>query len=88
MSERSTSYDIRVQGHLDQHWSDWFDAVLMTHHADGTTTVRCTVQDQPELHALLAKVRDLGATLVSVTSSAPYPPDSSRRRSGTGADSR
>ena len=69
MSERITSYDIRVQGHLDEHWSDWFDAVLMTHHGDGTTTVRCTVQDQPALHALLAKVRDLGATLVSVTPS-------------------
>ena len=72
MSERITSYDIRVQGHLDEHWSDWFDAVLMTHHGDGTTTVRCTVRDQPELHALLAKVRDLGATLVPVTSSAPH----------------
>lgn len=81
MSERITSYDIRVQGHLDEHWSDWFDAVLMTHHADGTTTVRCTVQDQPELHALLAKVRDIGATLVSVTSSATHTIDSNRSRS-------
>lgn len=81
MSERIISYDIRVQGHLDEHWSDWFDAVLMTHHADGTTTVRCTVQDQPELHALLAKVRDIGATLVSVTSSATHTIDSNRSRS-------
>jgi hypothetical protein len=81
VSDHDTSYDIRVQGHLDAHWSDWFDAVLMTHHADGTTTMRCTVQDQPELHALLAKVRDLGATLVSVMSSAPHTTDPTRSRS-------
>ena len=32
-----------------------------------TTTLRGAVADQAELHGLLAKVRDLGATLISVT---------------------
>ena len=37
------------------------------HEDDGTTTLRGAVTDQAELHGLLAKVRDLGATLISVT---------------------
>jgi hypothetical protein len=61
------AYQLRVQGHLDQHWSRWFDGFTLTHEADGTTTLRGTVRDQSELHGLLAKVRDLGTTLISVT---------------------
>ena len=55
------------QGHLDEHWSTWFDGLALTHEDDGTTTLRGVVTDQSELHGLLAKVRDLGATLISVT---------------------
>lgn len=81
MSPDISDYDICVEGHLDPHWSDWFDGVSMTANADGTTTVRCPVRDQPELHALIAKVRDLGVTLVSVTPAAPHPTDPTRRTS-------
>ncbi len=38
----------------------------MTHHSDGTTSLGGAVADQAELHGLLAKVRDLGVTLISV----------------------
>ena len=38
----------------------------LTREDDGTTTLRGAVTDQAELHGLLAKVRDLGATLISV----------------------
>ena len=65
---RPSSYELRVEGHLDEHWSAWFDGLVMTHHDDGTTTFRGAVTDQAELHGLLARVRDLGATLLSVTS--------------------
>ena len=61
------SYEFRVQGHLDQYWSTWFDGFAITHQDDGTTTLRGKVADQAELHGLLAKVRDLGTTLISVT---------------------
>ena len=61
-----TRYELRIDGHLDAHWSTWFDLTL-THGDDGTTTLRGDVTDQAELHGLLAKVRDLGATLLSVT---------------------
>jgi hypothetical protein len=65
---RAPTYELRVHGHLDERWSSWFDGLTLTHEPDGTTTLRGPVADQAELHGLLAKVRDLGATLVSVTS--------------------
>ncbi len=60
-------YEIRVAGHLDQRWSTWFDGLAIIHEDDGTTTLRGAVTDQAELHGLLAKVRDLGAVLISLT---------------------
>jgi hypothetical protein len=62
-------YEIRVAGHLDAHWSAWFDGLTLVLEPDGTTTLRGLVADQAELHGLLAKVRDIGATLISVSSS-------------------
>ena len=59
-------YVFRVAGHLDDHWSQWFDDLTFTHEGDGTTTLRGLVPDQAALHGLLAKVRDLGATLLSL----------------------
>lgn len=59
-------YQIRVEGYLDGRWSHWFDDLRLTHHRDGTTTLFGTVADQAALHGLLAKVRDLNLTLISV----------------------
>ena len=60
------SYELRVEGHLDEHWSTWFGGMFLIHDDDGTTTLRGLVTDQAALHGLLAKVRDLGITLISV----------------------
>ena len=68
-SDAPTHYELTIQGHLDQRWSDWFGELTLVHGPDGTTTLRGAVTDQAELHGLLAKVRDLGLTLISVTSS-------------------
>ena len=38
----------------------------MTRHDDATTTLTGHVEDQSQLHGLIAKVRDLGLTLISV----------------------
>ncbi len=59
-------YELRIEGHLDEHWFDWFGGLSLIREGDGTTTLRGAVTDQAELHGLLAKVRDLGATLISV----------------------
>jgi hypothetical protein len=60
-------YEIRLEGHLNARWSDWFDGLSFTHASDGTTIIHGPVADQAALHGLLAKVRDLGLPLVSVS---------------------
>ena len=57
--------EIRVKGRIDEHWSDWFDDLTIT-HADDETILTGTVVDQAALYGLLAKLRDLGLPLVSV----------------------
>lgn len=59
-------YRLRVDGHLDDHWSAWFGDLTLTHHSDGTTSLSGAVADQAALHGLLMKVRDLGVILISV----------------------
>lgn len=59
-------YELRVAGLLDDSWSTWFDGMGLVREDDGTTTLRGVVTDQAALHGHLAKVRDLGTTLISV----------------------
>ena len=59
-------YELRIEGHLDEHWSAWFGGLTLIRVDDGTTILRGAVTDQAELHGLLAKVRDLGMSLISV----------------------
>lgn len=68
-------YEIRVKGHLDSHWSEWFDGLTMILEEDGTTLLTGPVADQAALHGLLAKVRDLGLPLVFVNQVEPGPED-------------
>ena len=60
-------YQITIQGHLDRHWSDWFDGLRITHEANGTTTLAGPLADQAALHGVLIKIRDLGLPLLAVT---------------------
>ena len=60
-------YEIRLRGRLDQRWVSWFDGMTVTTDADGTTLIRGPVADQAALHGLLARLRDLGLPLLSVT---------------------
>lgn len=71
-------YEIRLSGHLDQRWAEWFDGLTLTSQSDGTTVLHGPVVDQTALHGLLQKVRDLGLPLVSVNSLEPSQPDSHR----------
>lgn len=67
-------YEIRLAGHLDQRWAEWFNGLSLTHQTDGTTVLHGPVVDQAALHGLLRKIRDLGLPLVSVAQVAPDPP--------------
>jgi hypothetical protein len=59
-------YEIRIEGHFDGQWADWFDSMSVTLEEDGTTLLTGPVADQSALFGLLRKVRDLGLTLVAV----------------------
>ena len=59
-------YEIQVQERLDDHWSAWFDGLILTHGEGNTTLLRGPVAAQAALYGLLDRMRDLGLTLVSV----------------------
>jgi len=75
-------YEIRIEGHLDGQWADWFDGMSITLEEDGTTLLSGPVPDQPALYGLLRKARDLGLTLVSVNrvTDASNPQSSNQKR--------
>jgi hypothetical protein len=73
------SYEIRVQGHLDSRWAEWFDGLTLTREAGGITLLVGAIVDQAALHGLLQKVRDTGLALLSVTPVDPHPTDSTHR---------
>lgn len=59
------TYEIRLKGHLDDKWVDWFDGLTITREDNGETVLRGLVVDQAALHGVLRKVRDLGLPLLS-----------------------
>jgi hypothetical protein len=66
-----TTYAIRVQGHLDDHWSGWLGGLDLTRDADGATTVTVEVADQAQLHGVLASLRDMGAVICELRTAPP-----------------
>jgi RimJ/RimL family protein N-acetyltransferase len=75
MTATSTTYAIRVAGHLDDHWSDWLGGLDMSRDDDGATTVTVEVADQAQLHGVLAGLRDIGAVISELrTRDDPVPP--------------
>ena len=60
-------YEIRVQGHLDQRWSEWFDGLAITYDGDGNTVLHGPLVDEAALHGVLIKVRDLALPLLAVS---------------------
>jgi hypothetical protein len=74
---RPTTYEIKVQGHLDKYWSEWFDGLTLSYDEHDDTILSGRVADQSALHGLLKKVHDLALPLISVnpveTCSPPTP---------------
>lgn len=60
--------EIRVEGRLDPSWADWLDGFALTHGEGDETLLSGSVEDQAALYGLIAKLRDLGLNLVSITS--------------------
>jgi hypothetical protein len=60
------TYEFRVAGHLDDRWSEWFAGRTLVRNDDASTTLTIEVADQAQLHGVLAGIRDLGVTLLSL----------------------
>jgi hypothetical protein len=59
-------YEIKLKGHLDTKWAEWFYDMAITHESDGTTTLRGPLPDQSVLHSILERIRDMNLTLINV----------------------
>ena len=70
-------YRIRIRGHLEPAWSAWFDSLTVVQADDGTTELVGPLVDQAALFGVLARLRDLGATLLLVEHLTAEQPDTS-----------
>ena len=64
-------YEIRVKGHLNGRWSEWFDGLTISNVENGDALLWGEIVDQAALHGVLNKVRDLGLPLVAVNNMGP-----------------
>jgi len=69
--DQPAAYQIKVQGRLDERWTDWFSGLTITFESEGDgatiTTLTGAVADQAILRGILCKLWDLNLTLISVT---------------------
>ena len=56
---------IKIEGHLNESWKDWFDGVEISYEENITVLV-CENKDQAYVHGILNQIRDLNLKLVSV----------------------
>jgi hypothetical protein len=75
--EEVAVYEIRVKGHLDGRWSEWFEGLEITNLEGGEALLSGGIVDQAALHGVLSKVRDLNLPLIAVRTVHPEPQDHS-----------
>ena len=64
-SSDSSRYRICVDGILDPRWVAWFEGTTITHAASETMLLTGRI-DQAALYGMIAKLRNLGLTLISI----------------------
>ena len=57
---------IRIKEHLDQSWQQWLEGLQIGQESDGTSRLFGSLQDQPALYGVLAKISRLSLTLLSL----------------------
>jgi hypothetical protein len=76
---RMAVYEIRVKGHLDGNWSEWFGGLTIANVEGGDAILSGEIVDQSALHGVLNMVRNLNLPLISVTSVDPNQQEPVRR---------
>jgi hypothetical protein len=61
------TYQIRLGVRLTPDRTSWFDEMTITYDDTGHTIMTGVLPDQAALHGVLAKIRDMGLPLISVT---------------------
>ena len=59
-------YEIRVDGFIGDSWSPWLGGMSIRRQEGGETLLTGPLPDEPALHGVLSKIRDLGLPLVEV----------------------
>lgn len=60
-------YVIKVHGYLDPQWAEWLGSLSLTNDDQGNTLLSGPISDQSALHGILARIRDLGLPLLSLS---------------------
>jgi hypothetical protein len=68
-------YEIRIQGHLKDKWTEWFYGLTLTREDDGSTTLYGPLPDQTALHSILQKISNMNLRLISVSEKKRDPED-------------
>ena len=63
---RPVTYQIKVEGRLNEGWSDWFSGMAVALEND-VTILTGAVADQAALRGILTNIWDLNLTLISVS---------------------
>jgi hypothetical protein len=64
--DTSHVYEIRVEGHLTDRWSDWFGGLTIRNEPAGQTTLTGWLSDQAALYGVLSRIHNLNLILISV----------------------
>ncbi len=59
-------YEIRIEGHLSDRWSEWFEGLAIRNGPNGETTISGLLSDQAALIGVLTKIHALNLVLISV----------------------
>lgn len=73
-TQAECQYILLIKEHLASTWSDWYEGLTVTYTPTGETQLSGCLPDQSALHGLLARIRDLNLTLISMNRIPIAPP--------------
>ena len=56
---------IKVQGHLNENWKDWFEGLEISYEGSNTILTG-NLKDEAHMHGVLNRIMDLNLIIISV----------------------